>query len=298
MKSRESSPVAVTGAGGFLGSHVVTALLQAGFRVRGVDVCEPTFPATTEVSWLRADLRDPQQAEAAVAGVRAVVHCAGWHAIHLDAVGTAEFFDNNVRSTFHLLDACHKHEIETVVFTSSTAVYGTAGDAHEGRAKWIDESIPRHWRLDNVYHATKVVCEDLCEHYAYRYGARVVALRCTRFCEGSDRDDLGRLLSQGVHVRDAADGHVLAVLHADQGFRALNIAPPLPFTREDCVELFCNPAHTIQRYFSESMVQLDLQQFAVPDRISRVYDIAAARSELNYMPRRGFKDVVAHGWDI
>lgn len=293
-----SSLVAVTGAGGCLGSRVVTALSQAGFRVRGVDLCEPTFCIPPEASWVQADLRDPQQTVAALAGVQAVVHCAGWHAVHLDVVGSTEFFDNNVRSTFHVLDACHSHGIETVVFTSSTAVYGTAGDAHEGRAKWINESIPRHWRVDNVYHATKVVCEDLCEHYAYRYGAGVIALRCTRLCEGLDEGDLGRLLSQGVHVRDAADGHVLAVLHARKGFRALNIAPPLPFTREDCVELACNPAHTIRRYFPEAMVKLDQRQFAVPARIERVYDIAAARSELGYMPRRGFREVLTHGWDI
>lgn len=293
-----SSLVAVTGAGGRLGSHVVAALLQAGFRVRGVDLCEPSSCIPTKVSWVQADLRDPQRTVVALAGAQAVVHCAGWHAVHLDAVGGTEFFDNNVRSTFHVLEACHGNGIETVVFTSSTAVYGTAGDPHEGRAKWIDESIPRHWRVDNIYHATKVVCEDLCEHYAHRYGARVVALRCTRFCEGSDQDDLGRLLSQGVHVRDAADGHVLAVQNTGKGFSALNIGPPLPFTREDCVELFCNPAHTIQRYFPEAMAQLDQRQFVLPASIGRVYDIAAARSELGYMPRRGFREVLVHGWDI
>jgi nucleoside-diphosphate-sugar epimerase len=152
--------------------------------------------------------------------------------------------------------------------------------------------------VDNIYHVTKVICEDLCEHYAYRYGARVVALRCTRLCDGLDRDDLGRLLSQGIHVRDAADGHVLAVQHAGKGFRALNIAPPLPFRREDCVELFCSPAHTVRRYFPEATAQLDRQQFIVPARIGRVYDIAAARSELGYMPRRGFREVLVGGWDI
>jgi UDP-glucose 4-epimerase len=297
-EGRMSSLVAVTGASGCLGSHVVAALSQAGFRVRGVDLYEPKSHIPAKVSWMPADLRDLQQTAAALAGVQAVVHCAGWHAVHLDDVGSTEFFENNVRSTFHVLDACHNHGIERVVFTSSTAVYGTAGDAHEPCAKWIDESTPRHWRVDNVYHATKVICEDLCEHYAHRYGARVVALRCTRFCQGSDQDDLGRLLSQGVHVRDAADGHVLAVLHGGQGFRAFNIGPPLPFTREDCAELFCNPARTVGRYFPEAAARLDKQKSVVPARIGRVYDTAAARSELDYMPRRGFGEVLARGWDI
>jgi UDP-glucose 4-epimerase len=293
-----SSLVAVTGAGGFLGSHVVAQLLEAGFEVRGVDLCEPPSHISTKVSWMQTDLRDPQPTVAAFAGAQAVVHCAGWHAIHLNDMGTAEFFDSNVRGTFHVLNACHSNGIQTVVFTSSTAVYGTAGDPSENRAKWIDESTPRHWRIDNIYHATKVACEDLCEHYAHRYGSRVVALRCTRLCEGSDHDDLGRLLSQGIHVRDAADGHVLAVQNTGKSFSALNIAPPLPFTREDCAELFCNPARTIQQYFPEAMAQLDQRQSVLPTSIGRVYDIAAARSELGYMPRRGFQEVLAHGWDI
>lgn len=284
----------VTGASGVLGAAVAGVLASRGWSVRGVDFRDDLqgVPALSDAAVV--DLRSYAAAEEVVRGMDVVVHCAGLHAIHLGRHTEAEFFDNNVRATFNLLQAAAHERVRRFVFTSSTAVYGRAGDASGQSAVWVSETTERDWRRDNVYHATKVAGEDLCAAYALRDDLPMTVLRCTRFCTGADEEDTVRLLSQGVSLADAAVGHALAADAVTPKYLVANIGPPTPFRPDDLADLFSSPHVAVQRAYPEAFAAVDWDRVALPP-ISRVYDITLARAQLGYAPTVSFDSVVRHG---
>lgn len=125
--------VLVTGAAGFIGSHVVDALAEAGHDVRGVDALLPSahgdsseLPAGVE----RGDLRDPDVARAAVAGVDAVVHHAAMVGLGADIRDIDAYVAHNDLGTAVLLRAMAERSFAgRVVLASSMVVYGEGGYA-------------------------------------------------------------------------------------------------------------------------------------------------------------------------
>jgi nucleoside-diphosphate-sugar epimerase len=135
---------AVTGAGGFIGSHLVTYLRSKGWWVRGIDLKHPDFAPTEADEFLILDLRETQNCRAAVSGVDTVFACAanmggiGWtHA------APAEILHDNLLISTHTIDACCRAGVETVVYTSSACVYPLyLQDRHDSLALSEDRVYP------------------------------------------------------------------------------------------------------------------------------------------------------------
>jgi len=291
-KQPESTRILLTGGSGKLGSRLIRALLNLNYHVIALDR-QPLNILGTNFEFYEVDLKNIEEIAPLFAGVDAVVHSAALHGLHLPQYDQDSFFSNNVRGLFNVLQACERYKIPRIVFTSTTGVYGTAADPRYGEAAWVDEGLPRLWRTDNIYSATKVLGEDMCAHYAQRYAASVVSLRCTRYVAPNE-DGLSenrRLLSQGVDVRDAVQAHYLALSRPiGHGFEAFNIGPDLPYTRADLNELFTDAPAVIRRYFSEVEQLLSHVNIELPRRIGRVYDITKARQTLGYSPEHSFVD--------
>jgi dihydroflavonol-4-reductase len=193
----------VTGATGFIGSHVVAALADAGASVRAFDRREPaTLPAGAEFA--RGDVLDRDALEHALDGVDAVFHLA---AVYSYSPADAEAMERvNVEGTRNVLEACGGRR---VVHTSSCATCGPVA----GRAA-TEGDQPAAWELRVPYKRTKLAGERLALAAAAR-GADVVVVNPTTPVGPGDR----RPTPTGKMVADVARGRARAYLAGS----ALNI---------------------------------------------------------------------------
>ncbi|HYD51185.1 MAG TPA: NAD-dependent epimerase/dehydratase family protein [Gemmatimonadaceae bacterium] len=160
----------VTGAGGFLGHHLVTYLVRAGYRVRGVDRKMPEFEPTAADEFLIADLRDPAQAHAAAADVDEVYHLAA----NMGGLGFIEFnraacARDNVLVDVHVLDAAREAGARRFFYASSACVYPPARLEAPDAAPLREEDAYPADPVDG-YGWEKLYGERLCRHYREDYG--------------------------------------------------------------------------------------------------------------------------------
>lgn len=169
----------VTGAGGFIGSHLCEDLVQAGARLRALvrynsvhshGMLEQVPRDVYEsIEVIQGDIRDPFAIAKAVAGCRVVFHLAALIGIPYSYHAPKSYVDTNVSGTVNLLQACLQHGVERVVHTSTSEVYGTA------RYTPIDEDHPLQGQ--SPYSASKIAADKLAESYYRSFVLPVVTLR-------------------------------------------------------------------------------------------------------------------------
>jgi dTDP-L-rhamnose 4-epimerase len=204
--------ILVTGGAGFIGSHIVDALLDAGEDVRVLDVLLPAAHRERpdyldpRATYVEGDVRDPDVAARAVDGVTAVSHQAAMVGLGVDLSDIGDYVSHNDLGTAVLLRALALRRFDgTLALASSMVVYGegryrceTHGIVRPGprSPQALDrgefeppcpvcgralaaEAVPEDAALDprNVYAATKVAQEHLCGAFARETGATVTALR-------------------------------------------------------------------------------------------------------------------------
>ena len=127
------APVLVTGATGFIGSHVARLLSERGEEVvLGVEGGSPDAAlAGIEGRRVKLEVRDRRSVRRALKGVERVFHCAGVTSVRPQ--DAERLFDVNVRGTKIVMEECLRAEVERVVYTSSAAVVGPAAHGQDGR---------------------------------------------------------------------------------------------------------------------------------------------------------------------
>ena len=171
--------ILVTGAGGFIGSHLTEALVEAGARVRAFvrynsradwGLLSFLSPETRrEVEVIAGDLRDLEAVRQAVQGVSHVFHLGALIAIPYSYVHPAEVVETNVTGALNVLLAAREWGVERVVHTSTSEVYGTALRVP------MDESHPL--RGQSPYSASKIGADKLAESFYRSFDLPVVTLR-------------------------------------------------------------------------------------------------------------------------
>jgi len=143
----------VTGAAGFIGSHVVDELVRAGHDVRAMDLAWPrcTERSNRRVERINGDVTDPGACARAVAGCDGVVHLA---ALVRDWGPPSEFFRVNVAGTSTLVRAARQAGVRRFVLTSSVGVHRYRG------FRDADETLPRDANI-NAYCRSKIAAEDV-----------------------------------------------------------------------------------------------------------------------------------------
>jgi NDP-hexose 4,6-dehydratase len=170
---------AVTGAEGFIGSHLVEALVRQGYRVRAMAL----YNMHSSAGWLETigpdiadqvevvfgDVRDPASVHDLIDGAYVVYHLAAIGSVPYSYRAPRSFVDTNTIGTLHVLEAARSCRTPRLVHTSTSETYGTA------RTVPITETHPL--QAQSPYAASKVAADKLAESYYLSFGLPVVTLR-------------------------------------------------------------------------------------------------------------------------
>jgi NAD dependent epimerase/dehydratase len=171
--------ILVTGADGFIGSHLVEALLHRGCDVKAFVFYNSfnswgwldTLPAGQQrlLDVFAGDIRDPNGVQEAVKGCDIVFHLAALIAIPFSYHSPDSYIDTNIKGTLNVLQAARQRNVERVLVTSTSEVYGTA------RYVPIDEAHP--FQGQSPYSATKIGADRLAESFYRSFETPVVIVR-------------------------------------------------------------------------------------------------------------------------
>jgi dTDP-glucose 4,6-dehydratase len=171
--------VLVTGADGFIGSHLTESLVRAGYEVRAfvlynsfgswgwLDRCEADVKAKFEV--FAGDIRDPHGVKVAMKGCDAVLHLAALIAIPYSYHSPHTYVDTNIKGTLNVVQAARELGVQRVVHTSTSEVYGTA------RFVPITEDHPLQGQ--SPYSASKIGADQIAMSFHASFGTPVTVLR-------------------------------------------------------------------------------------------------------------------------
>ena len=193
----------VSGAHGFVGSHLARALLEHGEAVRVLDRPEPRLADVGgerlsgldlleirgEVELVEADLRDAEAVMAAIEGSDAVFHLAAQTIVGVARESPLETFEVNVRGAWNVFEACRAHGVERVVFASSDKAYGSSPELP------YREDFPLRGAFP--YDASKVAADTIARSYAIAYGLPLAVTRFANVYGGGDLN-FSRLVPETV----------------------------------------------------------------------------------------------------
>ncbi len=164
----------VTGGAGFIGSHIVDALVDDGWAVRVLDNfstgCEENLTrAQSRIEILRGDVRDPRAVEEAVSEVDVVFHQGAVSSVASTIADPVSTHRVNVEGTLLVLEAARSAGVGRVVYASSSAAYGESEEIPKVEDMPVDPRSP--------YAAQKCAAEVYCRLYGELYGLEVAVLR-------------------------------------------------------------------------------------------------------------------------
>ena len=171
--------ILVTGADGFIGSHLAEALVRHGRQVRAfvqyntanswgwLDTSGSDVKGSFEV--IAGDIRDPYQVREAVRGCEAVCHLAALISIPYSYEAPSSYVETNVSGTLNVLEAARSMEVLRVIVTSTSEVYGTA--------QFVPISELHPLRAQSPYAASKIAADQLALAYHSSFQTPVVVLR-------------------------------------------------------------------------------------------------------------------------
>lgn len=254
----KSKKVLVTGADGFIGSHLVEALLELG-----ADVCAFVYyNSFNSWGWLdtlsqaqldkitifSGDIRDPHGVAKAMEGCDVVFHLAALIAIPFSYHSPDAYVDTNIKGTLNILQAARQHNTERVLITSTSEVYGTA------QYTPIDEKHP--FQGQSPYSATKIAADRLAESFFRSFQTPIVIVRpfntygprqsaraiiptvITQLLAGNTEIHLGSLkpTRDFVYVKDTVQGFI-DLAEADEAIgQEVNIATGIEYSIGDITD--------------------------------------------------------------
>lgn len=171
--------ILITGADGFIGSHLTEELVKKGYKVKAF-VYYNSFNSwgwldsldkqiISEVEVFTGDIRDPYGVEEAVKGVDVIFHLAALIAIPFSYHSPDTYVDTNIKGTLNILQAAKKYNIGRILITSTSEVYGTAQYVP------IDEKHP--FQGQSPYSATKIGADRLAEAFYRSFQLPITIVR-------------------------------------------------------------------------------------------------------------------------
>jgi UDP-glucuronate 4-epimerase len=292
----------VTGAAGFIGSHLTETLLERGHEVVGIDCFTDYYDlalkeqnaAALGIEVRRLDLAED---ELDFSGVDGVFHLAGQPGVRSFGDVFPLYLRRNVEASRRVFEAAARDDAR-VVFASSSSVYG--------EAERYPTSEATQTRPLSPYGITKLTCEHLARAYERSFGADIVVLRYfnafgprqrpdmafTRIAFALARGGTFTLFGDGnqsrgwTYVADIVDGTIRAM---EAGSGTYNVGGALEATMRDSIELFERVSGRTLDVRAESEVPGDQRRTQA--------DTTRIRSELGWEPRVGLADGIAAQWE-
>lgn len=251
--------VLVTGADGFIGSHLTEALVRQGYDVRAfvyynsfnswgwLDFCLPEVKGKFEV--FAGDIRDPNGVRTALKGMDSVLHLAALIGIPFSYHSPDAYIDTNIKGTLNVLQAGRDLNIKKIIHTSTSEVYGTAQfvPIHEehplrGQSPYSASKIGADQLAYSFYTSfeTPVVTVRPFNTYGPRQSARaIIPTIITQILNGKSEIHLGSTspTRDFNFVSDTVNGFI-AALNSDQGYgEVMNIGNGFEISMGDTVNL-------------------------------------------------------------
>jgi len=167
----------VTGAGGFIGHHLVKYLVKQGYWVRGADIKYPEYENSAAHEFQVCDLRRAEACQDVAHGMDYVYHlAANMGGIGFITAKKAEVVRDNTLMDIQMLDAALEHEVRRFLFTSSACVYPLRLQ-HEAVARPLRESDAYPADAEDGYGWAKLHTERACRHYREEFGLQTRVVR-------------------------------------------------------------------------------------------------------------------------
>lgn len=178
MRSEKGNgTILVTGAGGFIGHHLVKYLKNKGFKVKGVDIKLPEYEKTAADAFELLDLRDYSNCVKAVKGTNQVYNlAANMGGIGFIETHKAEIVHDNILINMHMLEAARLNKVEKFFFTSSACIYpGYKQESPDIAPLKEEDAYPAD--AEDGYGWEKLYTERACRHYMQDYGMKTFSVR-------------------------------------------------------------------------------------------------------------------------
>ena len=245
LSINNQSTVLVTGADGFIGSHLTESLVRQGFKVRAfvmynsfnswgwLDKCDEDVKGNFEV--ISGDIRDPHGVKAAMSGCDAVLHLAALIAIPFSYNSPDTYLETNIKGTLNVLQAAKELGIKRLIHTSTSEVYGTAQfvpitEEHRllGQSPYSASKIGADQMAYSFYSSfdTPVVIIRPFNTYGPRQSARaVIPTVITQILNGKDKIKLGSTTPTRDfnYVKDIVSGFCAALMSKNGVGEVINL---------------------------------------------------------------------------
>jgi len=259
--------VLVTGAGGFIGHHLVRYLVERGYWVRGVDLKEPEFEPTVAHEFVRLDLREFPNCVAAVEGVEEVYHLAAdMGGIGYITAYHADIARNSALINLHMLEAARQAGVSRFLFSSSACVYPRYRQDTPDVIPLREEDA---WPADPEpgYGLEKLFAEEMCRYYREDHGLETRVVRfhnvygplgtyeggkekapaaiCRKVALARDGDEIevwgdGKQTRSFMYIDDCVEG-IYRIMRSDYP-HPLNLGTDRLVTIDELVDIVCRIA--------------------------------------------------------
>lgn len=311
--------VLVTGAAGFIGSHVAELLLLRGERVIGIDELNDYYPVSFKernlaglaehpgFELVRGDIADAALIEDLFGRrkIDRVAHLAARAGVRPSIIDPFIYTRSNVTGTLTLLEAARRHDVVSFVLTSSSSVYGNSTEVP------FREDDSATDRPISPYAATKKACEVLGYTYHHLYGLNVTVVRPFTVYGPRGRPDMAPWLFlqsalKGTAIRKFGDGTTrrdytfiddfvqgfVNALDRPEGFEIFNLG--------NSATVSLNEAIRIVEQVTGRRLEVRAEPLQPGDVMVTNAEISKARAKLGYEPRTSFEDGMErfHRWFV
>ena len=305
--------ILVTGADGFIGSHLTEELVRQGHSVRAfvyynsfnswgwLDRCSPEVKGKFEV--FSGDIRDPHGVREAMKGCEAVIHLAALIAIPFSYHSPDTYVDTNIKGTLNVLQAAREIGVKRVIHTSTSEVYGTA--------QFVPITEDHPLQGQSPYSATKIAADQLAFSFYSSFDLPVVILRpfntygprqsaraviptiITQIANGQKEIKLGAIspTRDFNYVKDTVDGFV-ATLNSKNGLgEVINLGSNFEISIKETAELIAEIMGV-----TISIAQDGDRLRPANSEVERLWaDNSKAKEILNWKPRFAGRDGLKSG---